>query len=72
MKAHCRSRLLEVRDLEVSFQGIETVTALSGVSFSIGESETLALVGETGCGKSVVAHAIMNLLPPESRVEGDI
>ncbi|AKB31275.1 Oligopeptide transport system permease protein OppB [Methanosarcina siciliae HI350] len=64
--------LLEVKDLEVSFQGVKTVTALSGVSFSIEESETLALVGETGCGKSVVAHAIMHLLPPESRVKGTV
>lgn len=50
----------------------ETVTAVSCLSFSIGEKETLALVGETGCGKSVVAHAIMRLLPPESRVKGTI
>lgn len=72
MNIHPTNTLLEVRDLEVSFQGIKTVTALSGVSFSIGESETLALVGETGCGKSVVAHAIMRLLPPESRVKGAV
>ena len=64
--------LLEIRDLKVSFQGIETVNVLSGISFSIKENETLALVGETGCGKSVVAHTIMNLLPPESRVKGNI
>ncbi|MCC4770130.1 ATP-binding cassette domain-containing protein [Methanosarcina sp. DH2] len=70
MKAHFTKTLLEVRDLEVSFKGIKTITALSGISFSIGESETLALVGETGCGKSVVAHAIVRLLPPESRVKG--
>jgi len=50
----------------------ETVTAVSCLSFSIREKETLALVGETGCGKSVVAHAIMRLLPPESRVKGAI
>lgn len=67
-----KNTLLEVRGLDVSFQGMETVTVLSGISFSIKESETLALVGETGCGKSVVAHAIMNLLPPESRVKGNI
>jgi len=72
MKSHASSTLLEVRDLEVSFQGIETVTVLSGISFSIRESETLALVGETGCGKSVVAHTIMHLLPPESRVKGAV
>lgn len=74
--------LLEVKDLVVSFQGNEnenkkenetgTVTAVSFLSFSIREKETLALVGETGCGKSVVAHAIMRLLPPESRVRGTI
>lgn len=70
MKACTRDKLLEVKDLQVSFKGIKTITALSGISFSIGESETLALVGETGCGKSVAAHAIMRLLPPESRVKG--
>jgi len=64
--------LLEVRGLKVSFQGMETVTVLSGISFSIKESETLALVGETGCGKSVVAHAIISLLSPKPKVEGDI
>ncbi|KKG11885.1 ABC transporter ATP-binding protein [Methanosarcina sp. 2.H.A.1B.4] len=72
--------LLEVKDLNVSFQGNEkekekekeNVTAVFGVSFSIREKETLALVGETGCGKSVVAHAIMRLLPLESRVKGTI
>lgn len=78
--------LLELKDLIVSFQENETenknennnennnklVTAVSGFSLSIREKETLALVGETGCGKSVVAHAIMRLLPPESRVKGKI
>jgi len=78
--------LLEVKDLNVSFQGNEnenktgnksenkneTVTAVSCLSISIREKETLALVGETGCGKSVVAHAIMRLLPPESIVKGTI
>jgi len=72
MKTSAVNSLLEVKDLEVSFQGVKTVTALSGVSFSIGESETMALVGETGCGKSLVAHAIMRLLPPESRVKGAV
>ncbi|MDI9395963.1 MAG: ABC transporter ATP-binding protein [Euryarchaeota archaeon] len=74
--------LLEVKDLVVSFHGNETenknedknesVTAVSCLSFSIREKETLALVGESGCGKSVVAHAIMRLLPQESRVKGVI
>lgn len=66
--------LLEVKDLNISFQGNEneTVTAVSGLSLFIREKETLALVGETGCGKSVIAHAVMRLLPPESRVMGTI
>ena len=72
MKSCSGNTLLEVRDLGVSFQGVKNLTALSGISFSIRESETLALVGETGCGKSLVAHAIMRLLPPESRVKGAI
>lgn len=66
MKSPTRDKLLEVKNLQVSFLGIKTITALSGISFSIGERETLALVGETGCGKSVAAHAIMRLLPPPS------
>lgn len=72
MKSPTRDKLLEVKNLQVSFLGIKTVTALSGISFSIGERETLALVGETGCGKSVAAHAIMRLLPPESGVKGTV
>lgn len=70
MKSHSGSKLLVVKDLQVSFHGIKNVNTLSGISFSIEESETLALVGETGCGKSVAAHAIMRLLPSESRVKG--
>ncbi len=73
MKSPTRDKLLEVKNLQVSFLGgIKTITALSGISFSIGERETLALVGETGCGKSVAAHAIMRLLPPESGVKGTV
>ena len=66
--------LLEVKDLNIFFQGNEneTVNAVSGLSLFIREKETLALVGETGCGKSVIAHAVMRLLPPESRVMGTI
>ncbi len=72
MKAYSGKTLLEIKDLDVSFQITEPATVLSGISFSIRENETLALVGETGCGKSVVAHAIMRLLPSESRVKGNI
>jgi oligopeptide/dipeptide ABC transporter ATP-binding protein len=62
--------LLEVEDLSVAFAGEEgTVAVTDGVSFAVGEGETLALVGESGCGKSVTAAAVMRLLPrPAGRI----
>lgn len=67
--------LLQVNDLAVEFHtraGI--VKAVDGVSFSIGESETLAILGESGSGKSVTALAVMGLVPkPAGRtVRGEI
>jgi peptide/nickel transport system ATP-binding protein len=63
---------LEVRDLSVSFAGeAGTVQVTDGVSFEIAEGQTLALVGESGCGKSVIAGAVMRLLPlPAGRITG--
>ncbi|CDM60164.1 MULTISPECIES: ABC transporter ATP-binding protein [Rhizobium] len=56
--------LLDVRDLETHFYGEESVTrALSGVSFQVNSGETLGVVGESGCGKSVTALSILGLLP---------
>jgi peptide/nickel transport system ATP-binding protein len=57
--------LLDVRDLAVGFPGH---VAVHGVSFHIDAGETLALVGESGCGKSVTAFALMRLLPPLARI----
>ena len=55
--------LLDVRDLHVEFRSRRrTVYAVNGVSFSIGEGETVGLVGETGCGKSATVRAIIGLL----------
>ena len=62
--------LLEVKDLAVHFGAVR---AADGVSFEIRRGETVALVGESGCGKSTVARAIMGLVPPtrgEIRWEG--
>jgi oligopeptide transport system ATP-binding protein len=56
-------RLLDVRDLAVSFDSQEgTVHAVDGVSFSVAPGEMVGLVGESGCGKSVSALAILGLV----------
>ncbi|RWA59783.1 MAG: ABC transporter ATP-binding protein [Mesorhizobium sp.] len=56
--------LLEVRDLETHFFGEESFTrALGGISFQVMKGETLGIVGESGCGKSVTALSILRLLP---------
>ncbi|MES0039459.1 ABC transporter ATP-binding protein [Mesorhizobium sp. M0046] len=56
--------LLDVRDLETHFYGEESVTrALGGISFGVMKGETLGVVGESGCGKSVTALSILRLLP---------
>ena len=64
--------LLEVVDLETQFatrNGV--VRAVDGVSWDVGEGETVALVGESGCGKSVSALSIMRLIsPPAGRIVG--
>jgi peptide/nickel transport system ATP-binding protein len=65
--------LLEVRDLSVVFQrkGEEPFTAVDGVSFDVEPGQTVGLVGESGCGKSVTSMAIMGLLPKRgNRVTG--
>jgi len=66
------SPLLDVRSLSVTFRGEQTVHAVSDVSLSLAEGEILALVGESGCGKSVIAHAVARLLPPSAVVSGSI
>ncbi|SNR37746.1 ABC transporter ATP-binding protein [Blastococcus mobilis] len=57
--------VLEVDDLAVTFarRGEQATRAVDGVSFAVGASETVGLVGESGCGKSVTSLAIMGLLP---------
>lgn len=65
------TKLLEATDLSKVFGG--SVRAVDGVSFSLDERETLALVGESGCGKSTVSRLILRLTDPTSgtiRFEG--
>lgn len=63
--------LLEVNDLNVSFDTYAgEVKAVRGVSFHVNKGETLAIVGESGCGKSVTAQTIMQLIPmPPGRIK---
>ena len=68
-------RLLEVKNLKTYFFTDEgTVRAVDGVDLHIDKSETLGVVGESGCGKSVTALSVMKLIPqpPGKIVEGQI
>ncbi len=71
MGSGVNSELLSVRDLTVSFRTEKgKVRALFGVSFSLFPGETLGLVGESGCGKTVTALSILKLLPaPPAEIE---
>lgn len=65
--------LLEVRNLSIAFPGAHgDVPIVDGVSFTVSPGETMGLVGESGCGKSITAMAIMGLLPPTARITGEI
>src|SRR5690606_24098590 len=69
------ARLLEVNNLKTYFFTEEgVVRAVNGVTWHLDEGETLALVGESGCGKSVTAMSILRLIPnpPGRIVEGTI
>ncbi len=66
------SNLLEIKNLQTYFyvRG-QTAKALDNVSLTIKSGQTLGLVGESGCGKSVTAHSIMRLIPdPPGKIEG--
>lgn len=61
--------ILQVKDLAVVFQTYRgKVKAVRNVSFDLKRGQALGIVGESGCGKSVTAHAIMGLLPKENSI----
>jgi peptide/nickel transport system ATP-binding protein len=65
--------LLEVNDLRVTLQTPRgPAEAVRGVTFALERGETLGIVGESGCGKSITVMSLMGLLPPSARVGGSI
>ncbi|MAE71646.1 MAG: peptide ABC transporter ATP-binding protein, partial [Gemmatimonadetes bacterium] len=59
-----RNVLLELRELRTYFSGDEGIAkAVDGVNYAVMEGESLGIVGESGCGKSVTALSIMQLVP---------
>ena len=65
--------LLEVRDLNVNIRVEEdTLHAVRGVNFVLGRGETLGLVGESGCGKSVTSKEIMGINPKNCASSGEV
>jgi oligopeptide transport system ATP-binding protein len=71
MEQDSQSKFLEVKDLTVRFHTSDgVVQAVNGVSYTLNEGETLGVVGESGCGKSVHARSIMRLIPiPPGKIE---
>ena len=70
--------MLAVDDLRVAFRRYDglvrqrEIAVLDGLSFAIGRGEVLALVGASGAGKSLLAHALFGMLPPNAVVSGDM
>ena len=65
--------VLEVKGLSIAFPAQHgDVDIVDSVSFSVRPGETMGLVGESGCGKSITSMAVMGLLPPTARITGEI
>ena len=65
--------VLEVKNLSIAFPVQHgDVDIVDNVSFSVRPGETMGLVGESGCGKSITSMAVMGLLPPAARITGEI
>ena len=64
--------VIEVKDLCIQFPRYGSVNVVDHLSFSVRPGETMGLVGESGCGKSITSLAIMGLLDPKAKISGQI
>ncbi|WP_250309766.1 dipeptide/oligopeptide/nickel ABC transporter permease/ATP-binding protein [Gardnerella sp. Marseille-Q2328] len=64
--------VIEVKDLGIQFPRYGNVNVVDHLSFSVRPGETMGLVGESGCGKSITSLAIMGLLDPKAKISGQI
>ena len=65
--------VLELRDLSITYRSERgDVPAVRGVNLTIEPGETVGLAGESGCGKSTIASAVLRLLPKQTKVEGNL
>ena len=67
-----KTPLLEVNDLCIKFERHGNVNVVDHVSFKVRPGETMGLVGESGCGKSITALTIMGLIDPKAEITGEI
>ena len=64
--------LLQVKDLSISFESHGDVKVVDGVSFEVRPGQCMALVGESGCGKSITTKVIMGLTDPGEQITGEV
>ncbi|MCF6413425.1 dipeptide/oligopeptide/nickel ABC transporter permease/ATP-binding protein [Collinsella tanakaei] len=64
--------LLQVKNLSIGFPRHGDVSVVDNVSFDVRPGQCMALVGESGCGKSITTKTIMNLLPDSARITGEV
>jgi peptide/nickel transport system ATP-binding protein len=67
------TNVLELNDLRITYQTQGGgVPAVRGVNLTVGKGEVIGLAGESGCGKSTIAGAVLRLLPPTTTIDGEI
>lgn len=64
--------ILQVKNLSIGFPSHGDVAVVDNVSFDVRPGQCMALVGESGCGKSITTKSIMNLLPDTARISGEV